>query len=515
MILSKAHVLYGLELLLFSTIVFVCNPYFYLHFNEMDIIPYAKATYGDFLTQDWYLNLNIPYRYLFSHIVGFFIAKFGVVGTVFTGRLISYLLFSVVFIKLCKTIKQDFFYRLGVFLLLFIFFRRGMGAGGEWMIGGLDTKVFAYCFALLSLTIVIQKKYYLGLLYAGFSFSFHVLIGGYNIVCLLPIFIVQSVNEKSTFLRLIKSSFAFLISASFGLYATYIHFTEKIAPEIAQLGWEIYVEKRVPHHVVPNFSIKTLVLLVVFTVVVFVFYKRQNKVQKYIALYALSSVGILVIGLVVYAFLDATYLRYYFFRFCDVILPLITIILLGSLVKFDFLHRFLGKIYLKTTIVFLFVLGLGIVIYGIQIPKIKKQIFTIIENKTCVDSEMTNWIKKNTTKDAVFCIPPDNRFFYMNAERAILVSYKNSPQAPQDIIEWYERMKLLNGNSDFNDIQDVYKKYHSLQNKDVELILKRYPEVAYFLVPNSVQLKLPVVFQTNKQKLYRTSPNVEIKNKES
>ena len=501
----KAHILFVIEILFFSLFIFLCNPYVYIHFNEMDIIPFAKATYGDFLSNDWYLNLEIPYRYLFSTVIGFCIDKLGMLPTVFIGRFISYLLFSFAFIKLTKLIKQDFIFRLVSFFVLFIFFRRGMDLAGEWMIGGLDTKVFAYCFALLSLVEVVQKKYTLGWLFAGLSFSFHVLIGGYNVFCLLPVIVMQAFYDKKTFIDLFKSSFVFLFSASFGLYASYIHFLEKISPEVSKLGWTIYVEKRVTHHVIPDFSFKAIVLLIVFAIVVSYFIKQKNKPQKFLAIYAVSSIVILVLGLVIYGFFDTNYLRYYFFRFCDVMLPLISVLLLVSFINFN--SSFNQNLWFKKAMTLSFFVGVLAILIAVNSQVGKDFISAKTDAKTCSDREMTNWIKNNTSKNAIFCIPPDNRFFYINAERAILVSYKNSPQAPKDIIEWYDRMKLLNKNADFNTIDDVCKNYNNLDNHDATLILERHPEVSYFLVPNTVKLTYSLSYQTSKFSLYRADGN--------
>ena len=120
----------------------------------MDVIPYAKALYNSsWLITDWYLHLKIPYRFLFSYPVGFLTDSFGFYNTIFFGRLTTYLLFSITIYQLIKTISIAKFYIVSLipFLAYALFFNDGIGAG-EWIIGGLDTKVFSYISVLLSLS---------------------------------------------------------------------------------------------------------------------------------------------------------------------------------------------------------------------------------------------------------------------------------------------------------------------------------------------------------------------------
>jgi hypothetical protein len=63
--------------------------------------------------------------------------------------------------------------------------------------------------------------------------------------------------------------------------------------------------------------------------------------------------------------------------------------------------------------------------------------------------EVFEWIEENTDKEAVFLIDPLILDFYLYAQRALFVSFQHSPQSAADILEWYERIELSNGDQSF------------------------------------------------------------------
>ncbi len=61
--------------------------------------------------------------------------------------------------------------------------------------------------------------------------------------------------------------------------------------------------------------------------------------------------------------------------------------------------------------------------------------------------EMLQWIRKESPESALFLVPPEMTGFRFGAERAIFVNFKAVPYAPQDLIEWYRRMRILSANA--------------------------------------------------------------------
>lgn len=59
--------------------------------------------------------------------------------------------------------------------------------------------------------------------------------------------------------------------------------------------------------------------------------------------------------------------------------------------------------------------------------------------------ELAEWARKNTPKDAVFLVPPDEESFRVHAQRAIVVNFKGVPQLSAELPEWRDRLQAVLG----------------------------------------------------------------------
>lgn len=474
---------------------------FRIDYNEMDVVPYARAVFNKYwLAEDWYLKLEISYRFFFSFLIGFFADTFGFVKTIIFGRFISYLLVAFSLSHLIKSLKVKnniFFYFFGL-IIFFKIFPKGMGVG-EWMVGGLETKVFAYAFAILSLSFFLKNSYKKGVLFVGLSLSFHLLIGIYNIFCLIPLVVFFQRKQHDYWLKILKVLPVFFITGGIGIWGVINHFfyAEK---GLSDLGWNIYVNIRVPHHTLPSsFLIEFWIKLLVFSAINVLFLRSKKQEIKLLSWYAVFSVIISLIGLGIYFLLASHHMKYYFFRTSSVILPLVTFLnimfFLDEKIKSEYLIRRFKLSHLLIVIAIL-----------VSFSKVKHFVndFTFdIKANTLDDVEMVNWVKQNTDENKVFITAPDAKFFYINYERAMFVSWKHSPQASKDIVEWYDRIKLLNKGEDFKKLKEVKKGYLNLTTDDVLAIGKQYKNIGYILMPKQTKLALPVLFQSKKNILYK------------
>jgi hypothetical protein len=471
----------------------------------MDVVPYAKAVFNDnWIPNDWYLNLEIIYRYLFNYTIGFFLETFGIIPTIVVGRLISYLLIAMSIHRLLRIINGKSYNAISylALVLFFIFFPTGNGAG-EWMVGGLETKVFAYAFSILALAMFLEKRMQLGFLFAGLTLSFHLLIGIYSLFCLIPIFFFNQRNTKNFYLDAVKAFPIFIITGSIGIYGIVhqLFFSENSASNI---GWDIYVNLRVPHHTLPNFfSFKLWIKMVIFTVINIGFIiKLRNQKIKLISYYALFSVIISLIGIIVFWFSDANHnLKYYFFRFSDIILPLITLLNVSY-----FLNEKTKKYPRKAQNILSYTACVIMLLFSVPKAKYFTANFTSNNIKfkahTSDDVAMENWVKNNTDNTKTFIVPPNMSFFYINFERSAFVTWKHSPQNEADILEWYCRLKLLNKNEDFQDRSEIIDNYYKLTKEDILNIAKKYPNANYFFTSSGTNLNFPVLFKSDKFTLY-------------
>lgn len=384
--------------------------------------------------------------------------------------------------------------------------------------GGLETKVFAYAFAILSLSSFLSEKYQKGLLFAGLSLSFHLLVGIYNLFCLIPIFLFLQRETKSFLKKIFKSLPIFLLASGLGIYVIVYQFFI-IEEDISNLGWNIYVNIRVPHHTSPDFfPYKTWIKMTIFTVLnIGLFFKSKKQKVKLISCYSLFSVIISLVGLIIFFVIGTSHhLKYYFFRFSDIMLPLVTLLNVASFI-IENIEKLIPKrkkqlkyIIVVISLFFLFP-KINYFLSDATTSLITKINYFLSEATTSLkqikaattdDIIMSNWVKNNTETNSVFITQPDDKYFYINYERPMFVSWKHSPQSASDIVEWYNRLKFLNRNEEFQNLRQVKQCYYSLTEEDILAITEAYSNIDYFLTYNSIKLNFPILFKSRKYTLY-------------
>lgn len=473
--------------------------------NEVDVLPYAQAFYNsEWLSNDWYLHLHIPYRFLFSYPIGWGVETFGLVPVMVLGRLLCYLLFAWAMVRLKSVTlpKSSIAVFLIPFLTFLILFHHGFGAK-EWIIGGFDTKVFSYVFVIASFAHAVQRKMIWSFLLAGAALSFHILIGVYNLFCLLPIFALELFQSNSLLKTWVKSLGAFLISGAIGLYGV-VYQLFLVPAHQADKAWETYVSFRVPHHLIPSvFQGPVWPLFGFFTLInVFVCIKSNNRSLRLMSLYSLFMVLISTIGLLVFWFGPVEALRYYFFRFADGLLPLFSLIVLTAFVIEKWPNLVPKKNGIAKKILVVLIVGVSLpATYNLLTAATWSSNEFISRHKH--DKGMAEWVRVNTSVTDVFLTFPFKFYWYIDYERPTFVSFKHAPQNPVDLLEWQRRMTLLNQGLPLVQNSQIKANFLGLDKSDLLEIKQLYPELTHALLPAEMKLDFPVLFETEKHILYR------------
>lgn len=455
--------------------------------NEIDVLPSAKQfVQPGWLPNDWYLNLDIGYRNVFNSMQGNLIAWLGFENGAYVGRLTVYLLFATAIVFFFRTIKLRMI--VGAFVLL-VFLRYQSLVAGEWMVLGVDTKTISYSFVLLALSFFLRKKYYAGFACAGAAVSFHILVGGYASLC-LAVAALSNQAWRSEWRVHLKRCWPYFITGAIGLLAIANQLFASGAAD-ASAAWNVYVQYRVPHHVLPSawgsgWIVRFTLCLVLFGAI---FKWVKPGAARFLAAFALGSALLFVCGLVIDAVGPPHLLRYYWFRFPDVILPFLSFVFCGlaldALISRAHTLRQLppklkGLVNLTQEHVVPVVLTtvLALMVYR----SLGKQVFNytlLREEIPSKQAEAFAWIKANTPRDASFLIDPTIEGFYLQSQRAKFVSLKHSPQSADHILEWYKRIKMINNGSDLAGIDDktiaqLTANYHALSESEIQQIAKTY-----------------------------------------
>jgi hypothetical protein len=490
--------------------------------NEYDVLPAAKQFVDPgWLPNDWYLNLPISYRYAFDLPVGLALKLWSFPAVAVAGRVVLFALFAAAAVALCRAFEV----RLALCLPWLYAFQWNQSLGaGEWILRGLETKPFAYACVVLALAALARARYAAMAAWLGAALSFHLLVGVYAGLCTFGCLLLS--EHRPHLSRVHRWIWPGVVTGGAGLAAllSYALKHGRLDPAIAERGAEIYVRLRVPHHVLPstwsNPSWKSwfTVCAVGFLLV------RLRKTTRYrtLAQYALGAAGLFCVGLVLSASNRITALRFYWFRFGDVMLPLLGWFALAMLWS-EAMAR-LGEretAWARRTSVaagaLLFTTALGGTVVSfaphlvdrptrVLSREIRPQRFRIPDVSR---SAMSRWIMANTPRTAGFLIDPREERFYVETERSPLVTFKHSPQFEADIVEWYARLRRLASDADprgggFGVVRQLSAAFARLTPAEVEGLARDY-RIDYLLTP-STGLPFPKLHEDSALSLYYLGP---------
>lgn len=136
---------------------------------------------------------------------------------------------------------------------------------GEWLIGGVEAKGFAWAWVLMGLERLVRGKWNWALACFGAGTSFHVLVGGWGGVAAGLTWLLAGKHRPS-----LRSIWPGLLSGFFLAVPGFIpvlRLNWGVDPQIVRQGYQIYVEIRLPHHLDflafrPEYRVRFLLLCV-------------------------------------------------------------------------------------------------------------------------------------------------------------------------------------------------------------------------------------------------------------
>lgn len=483
--------------------------------NEVDVLPLAKQFVdSDWIANDWYLNLQTNYRYLFQSIFGWLIVHFGFFATSIIGRLFCYSLVAWGIVLLGQKLGLNLIYLL---LATVVVTYQGSLQGaiaGEWFVGGLEAKAVAYGLILIAIPLMLSRRYIYTAWLLGLATSFHVLVGGWAFLTTLGWLAIRP--KKRLFKQNCLSLLIYLTASAFAIPPTLQQLlTPSPSGDISASF--IYVFLRLPHHLNPFAWHPLLWLRLVIYLAIWrlsmVYLKEyaDNKdwqSEDYsrfeLAEFTLISLIPFIAGIAI-AFVDrqGTWLQYYPFRFGDMMLPLTTWLLFACAIQ--------NKFPLQTSKYRLISIALLGCILFTQITFFSQRAIAYQNFPTQqqdVDpqwKQMSNWIRYHTPKDSVIISHPWKlaNFTWMT-ERATVVKLKMFPQTKDAIVEYYQRLDDLSGGTlakiYFGDeklkqvktVKAISAGFSHLDTTQVQALMTKY-QSNYFLTESGHNLNLPIV----------------------
>jgi len=401
---------------------------------------------------------------------------------------------------------------------------------GEWVVGGVEAKVFAYVFVLLALRAYLEDRWRAVWVHLGLATAMHALVGGWSILILFALWLAAG-TQRQAFRSMLP---AMTIGALIGLVgvAPPIAMNWHTPPEIVAEANRIYVFDRLPHHLAPlakgaewlfnRAACHATVLLLLAAATWWARRQRQtdqpnlaiasDRVYR-LCLFAWGAVVLVAVGLSLEAALTsqpevaAKLLRYYWFRLTDVAAPLAVGIALSAVIAQGMIHRQWQAVLLLLVTMTLLTANLGMTVVA------RQQMPRAAADRRMQDQaawlDVCEWVSRRTPREALFLVPRHANSFKWRAERAEVVTHKDIPQDAASMVEWRRRL------------HDVF--YHPRPAGDPTAARRRAPTLGhlgatrlrtlgetygadYVLTNNRRRVSLPVAYENRAYIVYRLKP---------
>jgi hypothetical protein len=393
---------------------------------------------------------------------------------------------------------------------LFVTFNAQGHLAGEWIVGGVEAKCFAYGFVLLALHDLIDGRWNRLWLWLGCATAFHPLVGGWSVVVCSGIWLID--GRRDTSLRAMMPGLVggFLLGLV-GVTPAFSLTWHEPADQVAEAS-RIYVFERLPHHLAPLELPREEVLrrlaghsALVVGLVAIGTTLRHHAVFR-LLVFAWGAVMLAILGFVIELALShepllaARLLRYYWFRLTDFAAPMAVSLAATSLICIAIIQRRpWGAIALAgaMTLAGWHMSSLAWLRSHNPVPPADVR---MADYTAWVD--VCQWIAENTSSQTLFLTPRLNHTFKWRTGRPEVVNRKDIPQDTRGLLEWNRRIKEIYYYAGVTGMQGPVDSLSRLETNRVNELAKKYG-AAMVLADRSQLLSLPKAYWNEEYVVYR------------
>ena len=489
------------------------------HVNEGGkLISVRQLVEPGFLSQDWVVAKghgdNI-FDFAFSAVMApLWLCLHNMLLVAMVARVLFWSAFLLILVKLEKRLQ------LGPYVLLigtagWLMLRQCLGTS-EWILGGIEPKCFSYALLLLALIAVFDKSMVKAGIFCGLAISFHFLVGLWGGVA-IGIAVLAAWREfgwrKISTFALVPT----LINLPLAMIA--LKYDAVSTDANRAISSQLAVEFADPLHLDPDYfhGILLFAALVVMTAAsVWLYGKILPKFE------ARMMSGFLIVltlefglGLIAWELHSYRFLLSFPFRVADVLVLLFFLLALTCWAWRQVLAWMDGERWKRLPLGWkngAFLMA-AMLLVGTSAYLLNKPVRNFAlqwqnrQDKENVEwAEMTEWIRAQTPKDAVFVSPPWMNIFWVDAERAQVGDYKRAPHNYQ-IIEWKHRLEALNGGPltarGIHIMDELKRHYPYLSVQELEKIRDLYGASYYLTTVERPEMSGQLVHGNGEYFLYR------------
>ena len=343
---------------------------------------------------------------------------------------------------------------------LLLVFNEQCQMAGEWVVGGVEAKCFAYVCVFLAGESLVRQRWSAVWIWVGLAAAFHVLVGGWSAVAAGCAWLSCG-PWRPPLARLAPAVLIGLLLALLGLLPA-LALSHGVSADLAREANEIYVYGRLSHHLLfwtfPHYRLaRQAFLLAVWLAACFATPCRispgvlgQRPLRGFVG----GAVAIALAGIVIdqslrdYSELAAALLRYYWFRLNDVLLPAGTALALVAL--FQSWQSARPKLAGWATVVTSVAVGASLIVGNLERRTDLRPGADRQSLPTWDDARETRqayeawcrvcwWISEHTAPDVRFITPRAQQTFKWRAGRSEVCSWKDVPQEAEALVDWWQR----------------------------------------------------------------------------
>jgi len=518
-----------LEIALIFVVFFVAGGAPVPHVNETHYLAKAKHYWQpDWCAGDLFLESGKAHL-TFYWTVGVLTKWFSLPTVAWVGRIMAWLALAIAWQRLSRTVTSLPF-RSVLSAMLLVTLIDWTNFAGEWVVGGVEGKCFAYAFVFWGLAALSEGRWRTAWPCFGLAAAFHVLVGGWSVLAAGMVWLTQPRNDRPTLPAMLP---ALLLGGAFALPGVVpaLQLTQEVLPETVSQANQIYVFDRLPHHLSPltmpgpelgKKALRFGLLLLGFAWLRFfcirqIFCARQPDASddmrtsfRPLDLLMRFAIATLVISLAGLAWELATWnhpamaaqlLKFYVFRLADIAVPLATCLGVSWLTNALLQCRSQWGVVLLLLAVSLptvHLLDISRDRYQNRCPPADRRIQDVAAFREACD-----WVSEHTPTGALFLVPRYAQSFKWYANRCDLVTWKDVPQSAGALRTW--RTRFFDVHWHYNEAGE-YVAYGSLASQGTKRIgeLAEKYRIDYVLTNEYPPLLLPVVYANSGYTIYST-----------
>jgi hypothetical protein len=528
--------------------------------NEAHYLSKAKHYWNpEWCHDDFFVNTADAHQ-VFYWTLGWLTRLLPLPAVAWVGRLLTWALLAYAWRRLSwAVLPQAWLAVLGA--VLFVSLNENAHMAGEWIVGGVEAKGFAYVLVLLGIEAVVRARWNRAWLLLGAATGMHAVVGGWSLVAAGVAWLAGR-RERPAWKAMLPGLLGGFLLALPGVWFA-LALTRGVDPQTVVEANSIYVWQRLPHHLAADrfqigFPSRHMLLWTLWLVLITVSVadgprRRLRWMVSAAMLLTAIGYGFVLIGHWNPDF-AASLLRFYWFRMSDVFVPLGV-----TLVGLDWLRQMTtntgargdaetrkrqarkaptgesrtGKadpfLPLPSPLAGegpgvrglraarLWMAGLILVAIGdlaLQFEHLPAELACCglpsvpprADKGVVYDDwrDVCRWAAANTDSDALFLTPRMASTFRWYANRGEVVSWKDIPQNADGIVEWWRRL---------GDIWGVGTPAGPIDSLAL-LGPKRLAELAgnykaeyaiVQLLPNEARLPLKAAYENGSYAVYRLS----------